>query len=191
MRPSASWAIDSEPRENDSSFSLTQSPFGLEESLLNICLAAIQMCAVRINFARFFLESDYLTSTCCVIPPMIIYTFHWNFWNVRDCSFYETWFSWLWGFMMAIKLRFVVTPISLPWTRAILFQSNFSFVFHLTRSFITERSYLRVHNRGSQIPLFRLFFFWILPSRPILRLNLDSVPFFYEIFCLIIEIGVM
>ena len=47
----------------------------------------------------------------------------------------------------------------------------------------------RVHNRGSQIPLSRLFFFSIPPSRPILRPNPEAVPFFFcEIFCLIIEI---
>ena len=54
-----------------------------------------------------------------------------------------------------------------------------------------ECSVLRVHNRGSQIPLSRLFFFSIPQSRPILRPNPDPVPFFYEIFCLIIEIDVI
>ena len=47
------------------------------------------------------------------------------------------------------------------------------------------------HNRGSQIPLFRLLFFSIPPSRPILRPNPDPVSFFNEIFCLIIEIDVI
>ena len=37
----------------------------------------------------------------------------------------------------------------------------------------------RVHNRGSQIPLSRLFFFSIPPSRPILRPNPEAVPFFF------------
>ena len=54
-----------------------------------------------------------------------------------------------------------------------------------------ECSVLRVHNRGSQIPLSRLFFFSIPPSRPILRPNPDPVSFFYEIFGLIIEIDVI
>ena len=52
----------------------------------------------------------------------------------------------------------------------------------------------KVHNRGSQIPLSRLFFFSIPPSRSFLCLDPDPAPFFYEIFdifCLIIEIGVM
>ena len=50
----------------------------------------------------------------------------------------------------------------------------------------------RVHNRGSQISLSRLFFFSIPPSHPILCLNPDPVPFFfYKIFCLIIEIDVI
>ena len=49
----------------------------------------------------------------------------------------------------------------------------------------------RVHNRGSQIPLSHLFFFSIPPSRPILCPNPGPVPFFHEIFCLIIEIDVM
>ena len=41
---------------------------------------------------------------------------------------------------------------------------------------------MRVLNRGSQIPLSRLFFFWI-PIPPHF--------FFYEIFCLVIEIDVI
>ena len=49
----------------------------------------------------------------------------------------------------------------------------------------------RVHNRGSQIPLSRLLFFSIRLSRPILSLNPEPVPFFYEIFCLFIEIDVI
>ena len=49
----------------------------------------------------------------------------------------------------------------------------------------------RVPNTGSQIPLSRLFFFSIPPSCLILRSNPDPVPFFYEIFCLIIEMDVI
>ena len=58
-------------------------------------------------------------------------------------------------------------------------------------NYLTKKSVMRVHNRGSQIPLSRLFFFSIPPSLPILRPNPDPVAFFYEIFCLIIEIDVI
>ena len=43
---------------------------------------------------------------------------------------------------------------------------------------------MRVHNRGSQIPLYRRFFFSISLSRPILRPNPDPVPFFLRDFFL-------
>ena len=59
--------------------------------------------------------------------------------------------------------------------------------FHMWRTSVGRLllSTPRVHNRSSQIPLSRLFFFSIPLSRPILRPNPDPVPFFYEIFCLL------
>ena len=59
--------------------------------------------------------------------------------------------------------------------------------FHVWRTSVGRLllSTPRVHNRSSQIPLSRLFFFSIPLSRPILRPNPDPVPFFYEIFCLL------
>ena len=47
-----------------------------------------------------------------------------------------------------------------------------------------RQGFMKVLNRGSQIPLSRLFHFLIPPSRPILRPNPDPVPFFLRDFLL-------
>ena len=65
----------------------------------------------------------------------------------------------------------------------LLWQQNFWMTTNQKRLLQSDFKLIqRVHNRGSQIPLSRLFFFSIPPSRPILRPNLDPVPFFTRFF---------
>ena len=77
------------------------------------------------------------------------------------------------------------------------FQIKSTLASHINLLNRKHMALMRVHNRGSQIPLSRLFFFSIPPSSPFLpflRPDPDPTPFFYEIFdifCLISEIGIM
>ena len=128
--------------------------------------------------------------------------------------FRETWISFLYFFGFHLSVTLITKFSHTLWKTFILKNDS---IFKMSCSFFSEDWHCgpapgkedittvpvkscannifdhlsRVHNRGSQIPLSRLFFFSIPPSRPILRPNPDPVPFFYEIFCLIIEIDVI